>query len=72
MSKLKDLLKIGTAVAKPFAPGAVGSVLEAVNSSIQDKGDVQNEGALKALANRVDECEHAILVLHERLKKLGG
>lgn len=72
MSKLKDILKIGTAVSRPFVPGAAGSVLDAVNASIQDKGDVANEGALKALAARVDEQEHAILVLHERLKKLEG
>lgn len=71
-NKFKDIFKIGAAVAKPFVPGAAGSILEAVTKSLDDTDDVQNVGALKALAERVDECEHAILVLHKRLEKVEG
>ena len=71
--KLKDIFKIvkvGTAISKPFVPGAVGSVLDEVTKSIEDKGDPQNEGALKTMAEVNDQQTEAILALHERVRKL--
>jgi hypothetical protein len=68
MSKLKDILRIGTAVAGTFAPGAVGSVLSIVSKNILDDKDPHNEAGLKALAKKVDELEQAVLILHERTK----
>ena len=47
--KIKDLLKavkIGTSVGSVVAPGGVGKILDAVNKSIDDKDDPNNE-ALK-------------------------
>lgn len=72
MSKLSDIIKIGTGIGKQFAPPAVGGILDAVTKSIADKGDPQNEGALKVLANRCDELEQAVLALHGRLKAVEG
>lgn len=66
IDKIKGLLKIGTAISKPFVPGVAGSILDAVNKSLNDDNDPQNVEGLKALAKRVDELEQAVLVLAER------
>lgn len=70
LDKLSKILKIGSAVGKPFLPGAAGSILDAVTKSIADEDDPQNVEGLKALAERCDEIEHAILILDERLDAL--
>ena len=75
MSKLKDILRIGTTVAGTFAPGAVGSVFEIVagqlgNATQTSPPSVQSVVAISNLARKVDELEHAVLILHERLAKL--
>jgi hypothetical protein len=68
--KFKEILAIGSAVAKPFVPGGVGSVLDAVNKGINDKKDPLNVEVLRKLAADNDEQTAAILALHERVKKL--
>lgn len=80
--KIRDLLKavkIGTSVGSVVAPGGVGKILDAVNKSIDDKDDPNNEAALKTLAEvnerqtgEINELTSAVLALHERLKKLEG
>jgi len=67
LSKFKDILGIATAVAKPFVPGAAGSVLEAVNGHL-NKGGLSGElpEAIKRLGEDNDEQTQAILALHER------
>lgn len=70
---IKDILaivKIGTGIGKVFVPGAVGSVLDAVNKSIANDEDPANEEALKTLGSVNDEQTQAILALHERVKAL--
>ncbi len=79
-NKLSDILKVvkvGTAIASPFIPGAAGDILKKVTASIDDVDDVHNEGASKVLAEQVEiqrgqieELTKAILALHERLKKV--
>lgn len=71
-NRFKEILAIGSAVAKPFVPGGVNSVLDAVNKGIADKSDPKNESVLKTLAEVNDQQSEAILRLHERLKKLEG
>lgn len=56
-------LKLGSNVAKVFLPGGAGVIIDIVNQSIDDKGDPNNEAALKALA----ETQAEII---ERLQKL--
>lgn len=68
--KLKEIFKIGSGVAKIFVPGSVGSVLDVVNKSLSDKDDPANADAIKALAGHIEELTQAVLVLHERVKKL--
>jgi hypothetical protein len=72
--KFKDILKIATPIAKPFVPGAAGTILDQVNGILNDPKQ-PNEDAVKALAARVDEYNNeqdkAILALHDRLKKAG-
>jgi hypothetical protein len=70
-SKFKEILAIGSAVAKPFVPGQVGSVLDAVNGHL-NKGGINGPlpDALKNLAADNDEQTQAILALHERVKVL--
>lgn len=80
--KIKDILKavkIGTSVGSVVLPGGVGKILDAVNKSIDDKDDPNNETALKALAeensrqsSEIKELTEAVLALHERVKKLEG
>lgn len=72
LGKFKEIFAIGSAAAaKPFVPGAAGSVLDAVTKGIADKGDPKNEQVLKDMAAHNDEQDRAILALHERLKKAG-
>jgi hypothetical protein len=68
-SKFKEILAIGSAVAKPFVPGQVGSVLDAVNGHLH-KGGIAGPlpDALKKIAADNDEQTEAILALHARLK----
>lgn len=68
--KFKDIFKIGSAVGKPFLPGAAGSILDIVNNSIEDKDDPANAAASKALAERVEMLKNATLALHDRIKVL--
>ncbi len=65
--KFKDILAIGSAVAKPFIPGGVGKVLDVVNSSLS-KGGVSGPlpESIKQLAADNDEQTQAILALHQR------
>jgi len=67
--KWKEIMKIGAAVGKPFIPGAAGSVLETVVKAIADEDDPQNVEGLKALAHRVDELEHAIVLIAKKLNE---
>lgn len=68
--KWKDLLKIGTGVGKVVLPKPAGSILDAVNNSINDESDPANSQGLRELARVNDEQTEAILALHERLKRL--
>lgn len=70
-NKFKDILKIGSGIAKPFAPGAVGSILDVVSTTL-DKGgaSMASTNAVKELAAHVDELGEAILVLHKRIETL--
>lgn len=71
MSKFKDILAIGSAVAKPFVPGVAGSVLDAVNNHLSKGGASDaSAAAAKAIAADNDEQTRAILALHERVKVL--
>lgn len=67
LNKFKDILGIGSAVAKPFVPGQVGSVLDAVNGHLS-KGGVNGAlpDSIKQLAADNDEQTKAILALHAR------
>lgn len=69
--KFKDILAIGSEVAKPFVPGGVGKVLDAVNGHL-NKGGASPASAesLKQIAADNDEQTQAILALHERVKAL--
>jgi hypothetical protein len=71
-SKFREILKIGSAVAKPFVPGSVGSILDAVNGHLDPKTGkgTDVEKALQTLAEDNDAQSEAILALHERVKKL--
>lgn len=71
--KFKEILSIGSAVAKPFVPGAAGTALSAVTAAINahpDKPSDASAAALKKLAEDNDEQTAAILALHERVKVL--
>lgn len=75
--KFREIFKIGSAVAKPFVPGAVGSVLEGVNEALEKRGPTNAEPALKLIAKvndeqtaDIEELTQAILALHERVKRL--
>jgi hypothetical protein len=69
--KFKEILSIGSAVAKPFVPGSVGKVLDAVNGQLEKGGaSAASSDAIKQLAADNDEQTAAILALHERVKAL--
>lgn len=71
--KFKEILSIGSAVAKPFVPGAAGTALSAVTDALNshpEKPPPAIDDALKKLAADNDEQTAAILALHERIKKL--
>lgn len=72
--KFKEILNIGSAVAKPFVPGAAGSILEKVNEGLQGVSTGAGTDAVKNLAAKVDEYnnqqDEAILALHKRLQAL--
>jgi hypothetical protein len=73
--KLKEILSIGSAVAKPFVPGAAGSILEQVSGALNKEHSTDAAEAVSKLAAKVDEYnaeqDAAIVALHERLKKAG-
>lgn len=68
--KFKEIFKVGSAVSRPFVPGGVGSILDAVNKGLADKDDPANAQAITDLARDNDEQTQAILALHERVKAL--
>jgi hypothetical protein len=71
--KFKDILAIGTALGKPFIPGAAGTALDAVNQALhggQDKPSAASSDAIKQLAADNDEQTKAILSMFEYVKKL--
>lgn len=71
LGKFKEILAIGSAVAKPFVPGQVGSVLDAVNGHLNQGGaSAASSEAIKQIAAHNDEQDTVILALHERLKIL--
>jgi hypothetical protein len=70
LDKFKSILEAASAVSKPFVPGSVGSILDAVNKGLADKKDQGNEAAIKALAEDNEAQTAAILALHARLQKL--
>jgi hypothetical protein len=72
LDKFREIFKVGVAVSKPFIPPTIGSVLDVVSKSVNDKDDPANEKALEALARDNDAQTAAILALHERVKKLEG
>lgn len=70
-NKFKDILAIGSAVAKPFVPGGVGKVLDEVNDTLGSRRvSPASADAIKQLAADNDEQTQAILALHERVKAL--
>ncbi len=80
MSKFSDILKgvkIGAAVAKPFVPGGVGSILDTVTNTLgshpggEECSCTNCQAALKKLAADNDEQTQAIFALHQRLQKAG-
>jgi hypothetical protein len=71
--KFKEILNIGSAVAKPFVPGAAGTALSAVTAALNahpERPSDASADAIKKLAADNDEQTAAILALHERVKKL--
>ena len=65
--KFRDILAIGSAVAKPFVPGGVSSVLDAVNGQLSKGGaSTASADSIKQLATDNDEQTKAILALHAR------
>jgi hypothetical protein len=50
--------------------GGIGKALDIVEKVLADPSDPQNEEALRGLAQRLDKQEKALLILHERLRKL--
>lgn len=71
--KFKDIFKVGSAIAKPFVPGAAGSILDAVTKGLESTGNTASStsaDAIKQLAADNDEQTQAILALHERIKIL--
>lgn len=63
--KFKSAFKIGSTVAKPFAPGGIGTLLDLVNAGLEDKDDPENQAAIMAVAT-------AVAQLDERLQELEG
>jgi hypothetical protein len=63
LDKFKDFLKIGTAVGKVIAPGMAGSVLDAVNKSLNNESDAGNAGAIQALAEDNAEQDEVLILL---------
>ena len=70
LDKFRDILKIGSAIGKPFIPPQVGSILDEVNKGLADDSDPANAKAITDLANDNDQQTAAILALHERVKRL--
>jgi len=70
MSKFKDIFKVASGIAKPFVPGIGGSILDVVNSSIENHNDPGNSEGLKALAENDHEQDQAILAIHARQNDL--
>jgi hypothetical protein len=72
--KFKEILGVASVIAKPFLPGAAGSILSQVNGVVNDPHQTSDD-AVKVLAAKVDEYnneqDQAILAIHERLKKAG-
>jgi hypothetical protein len=71
--KFKEIFGIGSAIAKPFVPGAAGSILDAVTKGLDSTGNPasgKTADAIKQLAADNDEQTQAILALHERIKIL--
>lgn len=74
--KFKSIFGTVAPIAKPFIPGAAGSILERVNAGLNGgNSSTSSATAIKELATRVDEYneqqDQAIIALHERLKKAG-
>lgn len=68
--KFAKIFKTASGMAKPFVPGAAGSVLDIVNKSIANPHDEHNIEGLQALAEHVEEMGQAILILNDRLEAL--
>jgi hypothetical protein len=67
LGKFKDILAIGSAVGKPFLPGAAGSILDAVNGHLSMGGASDaSKASAQQLAADNDEQTAAIIRLHER------
>jgi hypothetical protein len=79
LDKFKKALEIGTGVAKVFVPGAAGSVLDAVNKSLNNENDPANADAIKALGKDNAEQDEVLrlltnelVTLRKRVEKLEG
>lgn len=73
-SKFKEIFSVVAPIAKPFVPGAAGTVLDAVTKGMaanpQSPPSPASADAIKQLAADNDEQTQAILVLHDRIKVL--
>ena len=71
MDKFREIFAIAAPIAKPFVPGAAGSVLDAINKGLNNGGASNASAeALRKLAADNDEQTQAIIALHERVKAL--
>lgn len=74
LDKFKEIFGIASTIAKPFVPGAAGSILDVVGNSLhgsESEKDVPGVvDSLKHLAEDNDAQTQAILALNARLKVL--
>lgn len=71
--KFKEIIAAAAPIAKPFVPGAAGSVLDIVTKTIAEHQSPPSGASAEAFAKLsaiVDEQTAAILALHERVKVL--
>jgi hypothetical protein len=72
LDKIKDILAIGNAVAKPFLPGAAGSVLDAVTQVLgghHQEPSKPSAEAIQQLAAVNDAQNKAILLMTDHIRE---
>ena len=73
LDKLKEILAVAGPLAKPFLPGAAGSILDVVTKGLEAHGDPASGAstdAIKQLAAVNDTQTQAILILNDRIAAL--